>query len=242
MLEWLLASIDPSRPHDVGVYLSWHARLMVLAWAVLMPVGIVAARYFKILPNQDWPRVVDNRAWWTAHRICQYSAAALTVVAVVLVRLVPEQTWASGFHYIFGWTIVTLASLQVFGGLLRGSKGGPTDRAMDGSLGGDHYDMTPRRIAFEYVHKTVGYMTVVLSVVAISTGLWQANAPRWMAIGILMWWAVLLFVAIYLQRRGMCVDTYQALWGPDKTHPGNQRENSIGLGVRSLLDDQDRDP
>lgn len=242
MLEWLLASIDPSRPHDVGFYLSWHARLMVLAWAVLMPVGVVAARYFKILPNQDWPQVVDNRSWWTTHRICQYSAAALTVVAVVLVRLAPGQTWASGFHYVFGWTIVALAALQVFGGLLRGSKGGPTDRAADGSVRGDHYDMTPRRVAFEYVHKTVGYTTIVLSVIAISTGLWQANAPRWMVGVLLVWWAVLLFVAIFLQRRGMCVDTYQALWGPDKVHPGNQRAKPVGLGVRSLLDDQAQDP
>ena len=38
-MEWLLAPIDGTRPHEVGILLSWHGRTMVLAWAFLIPGG-----------------------------------------------------------------------------------------------------------------------------------------------------------------------------------------------------------
>ena len=34
-----------------------------------------------------------------------------------------------------------------------------------------------------------------------------------------------------LQRQGRCIDTYQAIWGPDPRHPGN-RLKPVGWGVR----------
>ena len=40
MLEWLLAPIDPSRPDVVGLAISWHARIMVLAWEFLVPLAL----------------------------------------------------------------------------------------------------------------------------------------------------------------------------------------------------------
>ncbi len=232
MLDWLLAPLDPSRVHDVGFHLSWHARMMVVAWGFLVPIGVLSARYFKILPNQKWPEEVDNRTWWNIHRSCQYTAAALTVVAIVTIRLAPEITWSEGVHHLLGWTVVTFTVLQVGGGLLRGTKGGPGHPGPDRTLRGDHYDMTPRRIAFEVMHKMAGYAVLLVSVVAITSGMWQANAPRWMPLAMVLWWSCLALAAFWLQRRGMCVDTYQALWGPDPVHPGNRRDRLIGLGVR----------
>lgn len=205
---------------------------MVLAWGVLVPIGVIAARYFKILPTQNWPDEVDNRVWWNTHQACQYSAAFLTIIAVILIRASPERTWIDGVHYLFGWTIVGLAALQVLGGLLRGTKGGPTEPAPNGSLDGDHFSMTPRRIIFEYAHKLLGYSALLLMVCAIMTGIWQANAPRWMPIALVIWWTALIILSMQLQKRGMCVDTYQALWGPDPSLPGNQLKKPIGFRVR----------
>jgi hypothetical protein len=59
-MDWLLAPIDATRAHEVGFAVSWHARSMVLAWAVLAPLAVVIARYFKVLPGQDWPRELDR--------------------------------------------------------------------------------------------------------------------------------------------------------------------------------------
>ncbi|MGA7199891.1 hypothetical protein [Roseiarcus sp.] len=45
-----------------------------------------------------------------------------------------------------------------------------------------------------------------------------------------LWWMTLLGAAITLQRAGRCLDTYQAIWGPDPSLPGNRRK-PIGWGV-----------
>lgn len=223
MVDWLLAPIDPARPHDLAEAAYWHGRLMVLAWAFLFPIGILAARFFKVMPGQDWPRVIDNLAWWHAHLALQYTGGAVVLIALGLILWSPG---GGGLHAVFGWWVIALCLYQFLAGWLRGTKGGPTDNSMRG----DHYDMTPRRKLFEYSHKSLGYLALVLSVGAIATGLWLANAPRWMWLAILAWWATLIIAFIAFQRRGMSVDTYQALWGPSEDHPGN-RMKPIGWGV-----------
>ncbi|WP_187431128.1 hypothetical protein ROLI_035220 [Roseobacter fucihabitans] len=230
MWEWLLAPMDGASAHDVGGLLSWHARLMVLAWGVLVPLGILIARFFKIMPGQDWPRQLDHHLWWNTHRACQYSACLLMLIGLALILLAPPLTIKPGPHFYIGWAVLSLAVVQIVGGILRGTKGGPTAPAPDGTARGDHFDMTPRRLAFEYIHKGAGYLALVLSVSAIATGLWQANAPNWMGLSLLVWWAGLLIAAFIMQNRGMAVDTYQAIWGPDPALPGNKRK-PIGFGV-----------
>ena len=87
MIDFWLAPIDPFRPHDVGFLLSWHGRAMFAAWAVLAPVGVIAARYFKVTPGQDWPRELDNPFWWRLHRGAQYAALVLTFAAFALASI-----------------------------------------------------------------------------------------------------------------------------------------------------------
>ena len=57
----------------------------------------------------------------------------------------------------------------------------------------------------------------------LALGLMVADAPRWMPRAVALWWAGLFSASVYLERSGRCVDTYQAIWGPDMKHPGNQR-------------------
>ncbi|EFO32070.1 cytochrome b561/ferric reductase transmembrane domain-containing protein [Roseibium sp. TrichSKD4] len=227
MLDWLLSPIDPDRAHDVGVYVSWHARLMVVAWAGLAPVGVLGARFFKIWPGQDWPRELDNQNWWILHRFCQYGAVTLSFIALGLLLLSQPLLFAFGHpHAFIGWSVVLFALFQVAGGLMRGTKGGPTDI----DLRGDHYDMTSRRVVFEYIHKYLGYATLACAVAAVVSGLWQANAPRWMWGVIGIWWTVLIIAFAYFQRQKMAIDTYQAIWGSDEALPGNSLK-PIGIGV-----------
>lgn len=236
MVEWMLAPCDPARLHDVGVQLSWHARSMVAAWSVLVPLGVIAARFLKVFPGQDWPRELDDRRWWHAHRAAQYMALMLmlTGLFMVLFRPVAATSITKGvwIHHLFGWTTLALGCSQYLAGWLRGTKGGPSAPALDdGSWRGDHYDMTGRRRLFERFHKSVGYVAILMSAVAIASGLWQANAPRWMFAFISTWYLVLTVVFALLQRRGMARDTYQAIWGPEPQHPGNSRR-PIGIGIK----------
>jgi hypothetical protein len=129
---------------------------------------------------------------------------------------------AMSWHNWLGLVLVGMLVVQVLLGLGRGSKGGPTAPASDGSFRGHHYDMTPWRRMFEALHKSLGYAAISLSVIVMLSGSWKANAPVWMWLSLVLWWAGLVVAFIVLQRRGMAVDTYQAIWGDDPQHPGNQ--------------------
>lgn len=234
MIAWLLAPLSGTSGHALPEAVAWHGRGMVLAWGVLIPLGVLVARYFKVMPGQDWPRRLDNPTWWRWHLRLQNAGLVVMLAALATIVAASGRAWPdAGLHRALGWTVVALGVLQVVAGLLRGTKGGPT---APGPLGprGDHYDMTPRRVAFEVLHKFGGLLALLLAALAILAGLVAADAPRWMPLLLVSWWALIGAAAWRLQRRGRCIDTYQAIWGPDDAHPGNRR-HPIGLGVRRPL-------
>ena len=227
-LAWLQVPLSGSAEHHIADWASWHARLMVLGWAVLLPLGALIARYFKVMPRQDWPRQLDNKAWWIAHRGLQYTGVVVMTAGLGLAWGQGTGTSAAArAHALLGWALCLAGWAQVASGLLRGSKGGPTDR----QLQGDHYDMTRWRYAFERLHKALGWLALVGAVGAIALGLAVADAPRWMALVLGAWWLALAALFVCLQHQGRCIDTYQAIWGPDEHHPGNHLP-VVGWGVR----------
>ena len=115
-MEWMFAPIDATRVHDVGWHLSWHARLMVIAWAFLVPSGVLAARFFKILPKQNWPEVRDSKTWWNIHRGFQYTSTVLMITAVILIYNAPPLNISSGPHSYLGWIVLALVGFQIWGG------------------------------------------------------------------------------------------------------------------------------
>lgn len=234
-IRWWLSPISGASSHHLDAAVMWHARAMVLAWAILLPLGAIAARYFKVTASQDWPRHVDNRAWWHAHRWLQYAGVALMLAGAALVfdwRKLAGESSPSPFavatwHGYLGWTVIALGVVQILSAWLRGSKGGPTEP----QLRGDHYDMTRHRQWFEALHKGGGWLAVLLAIVTVALGLLAADAPRWMALALALWWCTLLAVGLRLQHAGRGIDTYQAIWGPGTEHPGNQRQH-VGWGMR----------
>ncbi len=233
MWEWLLTPIDPDRVHEVGFAVSWHARSMTLAWGVLAPLAILIARFFKVMPGQEFPNELDNQVWWRSHWI---GASLVLMFTIFGIGLILPEAGEIGWHGILGYCVLGLVLGQVTLGLFRGSKGGPTSPASDGSLHGDHYDMTPRRKTFEALHKSMGYMLLLLAAMVLVQGLWQANAPNWMWLSIALWWSALCWAFVVLQQSGKAIDTYQAIWGPDPRHPGNQQEQK-GWGMQRIYTD-----
>ncbi|EAV41827.1 hypothetical protein SIAM614_31181 [Roseibium aggregatum IAM 12614] len=234
MLEWLISPMDPDRVHDVGLALSWHARTMVLGWGILAPLAILTARYLKVLPSQNWPRELDNKTWWRCHWMGQSVVLVLSAVGLCLVLLSSQNTGHEQMHRSFGYCVLALGCFQGLSGLLRGTKGGPTSPVPDGSLRGDHYDMTLRRQLFESFHKIFGYLALVMMMGAVGSGLWATNAPRWMWFVLSLWWTGLTAAALVLQRNGWAVDTYQAIWGPDPVHPGNRTGKSAQAATTAI--------
>jgi hypothetical protein len=224
-MDWLLAPIDATRTHEVAGAIAWHGRLMVLAWGVLVPGAILVARFYKVWPGQNWPDDLDNPAWWRIHWVTQSVAIAMALVALLLV-FQSSHSDAASFHKWLGYGVIVLGAIQVVGGMLRGSKGGHTDTQMRG----DHFDMSRRRVLFEIIHKSMGYVAALFGGTAILSGLWKANAPNWMFLAICLFWCALAAIFLNLQVRGRALDTYQAIWGADPELPGNQR-NPIGWGI-----------
>ena len=125
-LCWLSGGLDPL--HQLPAAYAWHGRLMVLAWSILLPLGTLIARYYKIMPSQAWPEVLDNQRWWQLHLLLQIAGIVCMAIALTLMwSTAGVLGFASSLHAGAGWLVVALACLQVAGGVLRGSKGGPTD-------------------------------------------------------------------------------------------------------------------
>jgi hypothetical protein len=229
MWDWLASPIDPGRAHNVAAGVSWHARSMVLGWGILAPLAVIVARFFKVLPGQNWPVELDTKVWWRSHWIGQTAVMGLSLIGFALV--LPPRWSGMDLHAMVGYAVLTGLVAQAILGIFRGTKGGPTAPAPDGTPRGHHYDMTAWRRMFEALHKSLGYGLLALSGCAILLGLWKANGPVWMWLALLVWWPALIAAFVLMQRRGMAVDTYQAIWGADPIHPGNRR-SPPGWGVR----------
>jgi hypothetical protein len=213
IISWFLLPLSGASVHDISPLVAWHARLMVLAWSVLIPLGVLTARFYKVTPKQDFPAQLDNPFWWHAHRALQYAGVFLSFVAIGFVWYKNVNVDARSLHQFFGYALLVLGLFQVIGAQLRGTKGGPSDVAKGLPLRGDHFDMTRRRRIFEGWHKRLGYTALALVVVTTMLGLALADAPRWMWLAIGSWWISLAAIFLVLQRRGRAIDTYTAIWG-----------------------------
>ncbi len=202
-----------------------HAALMLTAWGLLIPAGGIVARYFKVMPGQDFPRVVENLTWWRWHRGLQYGGMAVATVALGVILSETGGRFDT-LHGRCGLAVMTLGWLQVVSGLLRGTKGGPTDSRAN-PLGpetwrGDHYDMTPRRHVFEAWHKPAGWAAVMLASATILFGLQLVGSPAWLLFVVGALQATIFISIVDGVARQRWVATYASLWGPDPRHPGNR--------------------
>ncbi|XP_065874624.1 cytochrome b561 and DOMON domain-containing protein At5g35735-like [Euphorbia lathyris] len=124
-----------------------HGVLNAVSWGIMMPAGIMIARYLKVFK-------VANPAWFYLHAACQTSAYGIGVAG-----------WATGMklgsdspgikhdkHRNIGITLFCFATLQVFALLLRPKP--------------DH----KYRIWWNAYHHAIGYATIAMSIVNIYEG------------------------------------------------------------------------
>jgi hypothetical protein len=238
VIDWLLVPISGRTDHYVPTGTAWHGRLMVAAWLILAPLSIIIARFYKVTAKQRWPKVLDNPFWFIWHRRTGYLVGIFMVTALCAIY------WSNdfkfrwfGLHAAAGWVLVLIGLLQIIGSLLRGTHGGPIHPITRTAVPpdqwhGDHFSMTRRRVWFEYTHKFSLWILAPVIPVSIFSGLWIADAPRWMWIAIAAVFVLIVAVFIRLQSKGRNIDTYQAIWGLDETLPGNQRTRPIGWAIK----------
>lgn len=125
-----------------------HGVLNAVSWGVLMPMGVMVARYLKVFK-------VANPAWFYLHAACQSSAYIVGVAG-----------WATGLklggdstgitydsHRNIGIVLFSLGTLQVFALLLRPK---PDNKY---------------RIYWNVYHHGLGYAVITLSIINVYKGL-----------------------------------------------------------------------
>ncbi|KAJ8642545.1 hypothetical protein MRB53_004293 [Persea americana] len=125
-----------------------HGVLSVVSWGVLMPLGVIIARYLKVFKSAD-------PAWFYLHAACQTSAYAVGVAG-----------WGTGLklgrdsvgiqydtHRNIGIALFSLGTLQVFALFIRPKK--------------DH----KYRLYWNIYHHSIGYTVIILSIINVFKGL-----------------------------------------------------------------------
>jgi len=131
-----------------------HGILMTLAWTLFAFVGLFTARYMRQVwqPTKIW----GKDAWFTVHRVLMTTTVLLTVTGTILI-FVKVKGWSSGAgaHPICGMIAIILAVIQPIMAALR-----PSPNA-------------PKRGIFNWSHRIVGTVALVMAVVSIYLGLNQ---------------------------------------------------------------------
>ena len=164
--EVYLAFLD----RTIEIHWDYHALLMTGVWFGLVPLGIVAVRFFKPKPTtygieKETGKLDPKLIWWTLHYFCLYAAIGLSLAGMTMAMVV-SGGFSGSLHALWGLGTILFGCVQIISGWFRGSHGGkygadsdPDDPA---TWHGDHFDMTPRRRWFESYHKTAGYFTLFL--------------------------------------------------------------------------------
>jgi hypothetical protein len=130
-----------------------HGSLMLIGWGFLLPSGTLFAKFFKHRPDALWFRI---------HRACQITGLFIAVIGWII-ALRNFQVWGDkGYnnyrHGVCGGVTMFLGLLQPFNAILR------PHAPEEGE------SPTTGRKLWEVLHKSVGYVAVLLAAVTIGLG------------------------------------------------------------------------
>ena len=140
-----------------------HGAIMVVAWAVLIPMGIFSAAFCPRHANRH--RHAGKPLWFTLHRWLQVLGVLSTVASAALVYTTVKGDHLSRTHHRLGLGTLILAVLQPLNAVIRPSpprRGHPRSRC---------------RCLWEVVHKPVGYFAAVVGLYTIDSGLHTIEPP-----------------------------------------------------------------
>jgi len=187
-------------------YAHGHGTVMVLAWMVFAPTGILIARYGRLLHFGARRKLLGDTIWFQVHRIALALAALATLLGFFLILVQSQSTWVDAnfygqllyTHSILGVLIVSFAMTQVWMALFR-----------------CHTD-SKFRFIYNWAHRTTGILAFVLSVPNIFIiAYWLPFHHNGLVTILSLWtaWVVIVVVAFeFLQHRS------KILRKPSKNH------------------------
>ncbi|CAF4463078.1 unnamed protein product [Rotaria socialis] len=197
-----------------------HGIIMLFTWIVLVSTGILVARYFK----QSWPnsKICGKAVWFGIHRTIMTCVATLTLVAFILILVYKKGQWISQknqrefAHSIVGILVISFSVIQPFMALFRCN---PDDRY---------------RFIFNYVHATVGFSALVLSIVAIFLAMFftqfqfQLN-KEWSILVVWSCWLPIVFIIfetieIYFRKKNPSLTNKVDAYDMNDLHANSKNE------------------
>ena len=122
---------------------------MFVAWGILFPGGILAARYLKHLKGDGWYRI---------HVYLQYSGLVIVLLALLFAVAELRGFYFSSTHVKFGFATILLACIQPANAFLRPPKPANGEQA------------SSKRVIWECFHTIVGRCAIVVGIAALFTG------------------------------------------------------------------------
>lgn len=135
---------------DLRPVLAVHGFMMFLAWGILLPGGILAARYMKH---------VKGDGWFQIHVYLQYSGLSIVFLGFLFAVAELRGLSFSSLHVKFGMLAIVLAIAQPINAYLRPKKPGAGEV------------VSPKRRLWEYIHVIVGRGAIVVGIAALITGM-----------------------------------------------------------------------
>ena len=195
-----------------------HGILMFLGWGLCAYIGIFSSANRHVFK--------DNGKWWFLHRLFQSLTLVFCILGYVLVIVWKLTRDRKPFdlitdpHQGMGFAVIIIGILQPFNALFRGTHD-------------DMVNRTQKRIIWEYVHKGLGYIVLLLSQIVIILGLVKVEATELMIVFII--YMVLFIIAfIVFKYRGMnqakgTIDSKDAV--PDGENQNGRTTNANETGA-----------
>jgi hypothetical protein len=228
-------SYEASDPNGDGSlkYFQAHGIIMVFAWILFAPTGILISRYFK----RTWANqiVCGEASWFSAHRFILSIATILTILGFQFILVAEEGTWVGSgdeikhfIHSITGIIVISLAIFQLFIALFRCKP------------------ISSYRKQFNYIHRTFGISALILSIITIFLAtyfrLFKNNGGRIIMILWILWIVLVVVTLEIIERR------WQA--NPIASHDSNinvsdksvdelverdEHESNVGDKIKNIL-------
>ncbi|XP_020593907.1 cytochrome b561, DM13 and DOMON domain-containing protein At5g54830 [Phalaenopsis equestris] len=169
---------------DLRPVLAVHGFMMFIAWGILLPGGIMAARYLKH---------VKGDSWYQTHVYLQYSGIAIVLLGVLFAAAELRGFYISSPHVKFGVAAIVLACIQPINAYLRPKR--PTNGEA----------LSRRRVIWEYFHAVTGRFAILAGIVALFTGMkhlgnrYDSENVEGLTWALIIWFLLVSLLVLYLE-------------------------------------------
>ncbi|KAM7459566.1 hypothetical protein LguiA_036560 [Lonicera macranthoides] len=199
---------------DLRPVLAVHGFMMFLAWGILLPGGILSARYLKH---------VRGDGWFQIHVYLQYSGLAIIFLGVLFAVAELRGFYFDSLHVKFGVMAIFLACVQPVNAYLRPKR--PANEE----------EVSSNRILWEYIHVIVGRCAIVAGIAALISGMkhlgdrYDGENVRGLSWALIMWFSIGALTVLYLEYREKKRKRREIILGRSSWVLGDGEEEDLDL-------------